>query len=85
MGSQLFADETKQRGYQLIVVTVEAPEQVEDLRKVMRGLVLKGQRRVHMKKEDDSRRRAIAAAICGSGSCSAGAGGVGVTRCGVSA
>lgn len=67
MVSQFFLDETKHRGYQLVVVAVEAPEEAEDLRKIMRGLVLKGQRRVHMKKEDDSRRRAIAAAICGAG------------------
>lgn len=33
----------------------------------MRGLVLKGQRRVHMKKESDQRKRAITAAICGAG------------------
>ena len=67
MVTQFFADETKQRGYQMVLVTAGGAEQVEELRKLMRGLVLKGQRRVHMKKEDDSRRRAIAAAICGSG------------------
>jgi hypothetical protein len=67
MTRQFFVDETKQRGYQMVLVAAGTAEQVDDLRKLMRGLVLKGQRRVHMKKENDSRRRAIAAAICGSG------------------
>lgn len=40
---------------------------VDDLRTLMRGLVLKGQRRVHMKKEGVARKHAVAAAICGAG------------------
>jgi len=36
-------------------------------RAVMRGLVLGGQRRVHLTKESDPRRRSIAAAICETG------------------
>lgn len=67
MSRHLYVDETKERGYQLVAVGIETPGQLEDLRKLMRGLVLHGQHRVHMKKEDDSRKRAIAAAICGAG------------------
>jgi hypothetical protein len=66
MTRNLYVYETNYRGYQLVEVFVDDAK-IEDLRKLMRGLVLKGQRRVHMKKENDSRRRAIAAAICGCG------------------
>lgn len=62
----LFVDETKHRDY-LLVASLHASGDLAELRKLMRGLVLKGQRRVHMKKESDPRRRAIAAAICGAG------------------
>ena len=65
-GTHVFVDESKQRNY-LLVASVHRAEDLDDLRKVMRGLVLKGQRRVHMAKESDARRRAIAAAICGAG------------------
>lgn len=65
-GTHVFVDESKQRNY-LLVASVHRAEDLDDVRKVMRGLVLKGQRRVHMAKESDARRRAIAAAICGAG------------------
>lgn len=42
-------------------------EELEPLRRVVRGLVLAGQRRVHMKDENDSRKRAIAAVIYDAG------------------
>lgn len=66
MSRHLFVDETKDRDY-LLVASVHASGDLEDLRKLMRGLVLKGQRRVHMKKESEPRKRAIADAICGAG------------------
>ena len=66
MSSHLFVDESKEHDY-LLVASVQVSGELDDLRKLMRGLVLRGQRRVHMKKESDPRRRAIAAAICGAG------------------
>lgn len=66
MSSHIFVDETKDRDY-LLVASIHVSGELDELRKLMRGLVLKGQRRVHMKKESDSRKRAIAAAICGAG------------------
>jgi hypothetical protein len=61
-----FIDETKQRSY-LMVASAHRGDELDELRKLIRGLVLKGQRRVHMAKESDPRRRAIAAALCGAG------------------
>ncbi len=66
MSSHVFVDESKEHDY-LLVASIHASGELDDLRKLMRGLVLRGQRRVHMKKESDPRRRAIAAAICGAG------------------
>jgi len=65
-GGQIFVDETKQRDY-LLVAGVVLPGDLAATRAVMRGLVLGGQRRVHMAKESDPRRRSIAAAICETG------------------
>ncbi len=62
-GDQIFVDETKQRDY-LLVAGVVLLGNPATTRAVMRGLVLGGQRRVHMAKEGDPRRRSIAAAIC---------------------
>jgi len=62
----VFVDETKHRGY-VLVASVAVSGELEALRRVVRGLVLPGQRRVHMKDENDSRKRAIAAAIVGVG------------------
>ncbi len=61
MSSHVFVDESKEHDY-LLVASIHASGELDDLRKLMRGLVLRGQRRVHMKKESDPRRRAIAAA-----------------------
>jgi len=66
VSSHVFVDESKEHDY-LLVASIHASGELDDLRKLMRGLVLRGQRRVHMKKESDPRRRAIAAAICGAG------------------
>ena len=46
------------------MVGVVLPGDLAATRAVMRGLVLGGQRRVHMTKESHPRRRSIAPAIC---------------------
>ena len=65
-GEQIFVDESKQRDY-LLVAGMVLPDDLATTRAVMRGLALGGQRRVHMAKESDPRRRSIAAAICETG------------------
>jgi hypothetical protein len=60
----IFVDETKERGY-ILVASVHAATDVEGLRKTLREkFILPGQSRIHMAKERDARRRAIADAIC---------------------
>jgi hypothetical protein len=66
VSGHVFVDESKDRDY-LLVASLHVSGELDELRKFTRGLVLPGQRRVHMKKENDSRKRAIAAAICGAG------------------
>jgi hypothetical protein len=56
----VYVDETKRAGYVIAAVTVTDPEPA---RKIVRGLVLPGQRRLHMKHEQPSRRRAIVSAL----------------------
>jgi len=58
----MFVDESTAKDYLLVAATLR-PTQLADARKVMRRLVLKGQHRVHMKTEGDSRRRLILAEI----------------------
>lgn len=62
MSGHVFVDETKSRGY-LLVAGVVLVGDLDPIRKVIRGLVLPCQRRLHMKDESDSRKRAIADAI----------------------
>ena len=66
MSGLVFVDETKHRGY-VLGLFVAVSEELEPLRRVVRGLILAGQRRMHMKDENDSRKRAIAAAIVAAG------------------
>jgi hypothetical protein len=66
VSAHVFVDETKQRGY-LLVAGVVVPGGLDPVRRVLRGLVLPGQRRLHMKDENDQRRRSIATAIAVSG------------------
>ena len=66
MSAHVFVDETKQRGY-LLVASVVVPSDPDSVRRMLRGLVLPGQRRLHMKDESDQRRRSIATAIAVSG------------------
>ena len=65
-GRHVFVDETKYRGY-VLVAAVVLPNDLDSLRKMVRGLVLPGQRRLHMKDESAPRKRSIAAAIATSG------------------
>jgi hypothetical protein len=62
----VFVDETKRRGY-LLVAGVVVPGDLDSVRRMLRGLLLPGQRRLHMKDENDQRRRSIATAIAVSG------------------
>jgi hypothetical protein len=66
VSSHVFVDETKHRGY-LLVASVVVPDDLNSVRRMLRGLVLPGQRRLHMKDENDQRRRSIATAIAVSG------------------
>ncbi|RBY76805.1 hypothetical protein DQ238_16200 [Geodermatophilus sp. TF02-6] len=62
----LFIDETKHRDY-LLVAAVVVPSNLVTTRRMVRELLLPGQRRLHMKDESDPRRRVIASAIADSG------------------
>jgi len=62
----VFLDETKRHGY-VVAAAAVPPGDLALLRSVVRGLVLSGQRRVHMKDERDPRRREIAAALVDAG------------------
>lgn len=66
MSGHIFVDETKHRSY-LLVAAVVLPADLEPMRRMVRALVLPGQRRVHMKKEGVSRKRRIADAVVASG------------------
>ena len=66
MSGHVYVDETKNRGY-LLVATVVTPRDLDPIRRTDRGLVLPGQRRLHMKNESDQRRRSIATSIVVSG------------------
>ncbi len=66
MNAHVFVDETKERDYLLVAVTVAVGD-LDPVRARMRGLTLPGQHRLHMKKESDPRKRAVAAAICRTG------------------
>lgn len=66
MRPHIFVDESKVGGYTLVAACVVPPE-LADARKLMRGLLLPGQRRLHFSDERDSRRRQILDTICASG------------------
>jgi len=66
VSSYIFVDETKRRGY-LLVASAVVPGDLDSTRRMLRGLVLPGQRRLHMKDESDSRERSIATAVAVSG------------------
>lgn len=62
-GAHVFVDESKARGY-IIAATVVPPERLHSSRKALRGLLLKGQDRLHFAKESDSYRRSILSSMC---------------------
>lgn len=66
MSGHVFVDETKHRGYLLVASVVPAAE-LDSVRKMLRGLILPGQRRLHMKDESNQRRRSIASVVAVSG------------------
>jgi hypothetical protein len=66
VSSQIYVDESKRRGY-LLVASAVVTGDLADIRKMLRGLVLPGQRRLHMKDESDARKRSIATTIAVSG------------------
>jgi hypothetical protein len=55
VSGHFFVDETKHRGY-LLVASAVPPGDLDPLRKLIRGLILPGQRRLHMKNENDQRK-----------------------------
>lgn len=56
----VYVDESKRAGYVLAAVTVTDPEAA---RRAVRGLILPGQRRLHMNHEQPRRRRAIVSVL----------------------
>jgi hypothetical protein len=62
MTTQIFVDETKERGYVVVAATVQS-SQVADCRKAIGGLILPGQRRVHLNRESNARRGKIMSTI----------------------
>lgn len=66
MNSRVFVEATKRRGYLIVAASVPSTE-LNAVRKMLRGLVLPDQRRLHMKNQKESRKRSIATAIAVSG------------------
>lgn len=66
MKPHIFVDESKVGGYTLVAACV-VPSDLADTRRLMRGLLLPGQRRLHFSDERDSRRRQILDTIHASG------------------
>lgn len=62
----IYIDETKQRSY-VLVASVHTAWDLRALRAVVGGLLLPGQRYLHMKNESEGRKRQIAAAIVDAG------------------
>jgi hypothetical protein len=62
----IYVDETKQRDY-LLVASVHVTTELAALRQLIRGLLLPGQRYLHMKDEKDGRKRTIAQALVDAG------------------
>lgn len=66
MTTHIYVDETKQHDY-LLVASVHLASDLTALRRVVRGLLLPGQRYLHMKDEKDGRKRTIAKAFVDAG------------------
>ena len=61
-GRRALVDESKAKDYLLVAVTVDGSEHLR-ARRVVQSLVLRGQSRLHMRKESETRRRTILAAL----------------------
>lgn len=66
MNGHVFVDETKNRNY-LMVAAVAVPADLTQLRQTVKGLLLPGQRRIHMATESVRRKKIIADTIAGTG------------------
>lgn len=64
MGMHYFIDETKAKGY-VVVVAMCPDASLPTARRTVGKLVLPGQRSIHMKQESPRRRRMISDAVCG--------------------
>jgi len=64
--TSLYVDESKNRAYLLVAAVVRDAEAAVT-RRMMRGFVLPGQRRLHFTKESDSRRRAVLSELVAAG------------------
>ena len=62
----IYVDETKRRDY-LLVASAHLSPDLNTHRSLVSGLLLPGQRYIHMKDEKDGRKRTIAAAMVASG------------------
>lgn len=63
-GKWAFVDECKAKKY-LLVATIVDPKEMPEIRKLLNGLRMKGQRRIHFATESDSRRKQILSALKG--------------------
>lgn len=63
MTTWVYVDESKYRGYLLATVSI-AGHDLPAARRLVNGLVLPGQHRLHMRKERPSRKKRIIAALC---------------------
>lgn len=59
---RIYVDETKQQGFVLVAGVVVASDQ-GDIRRTLRELTKPGQNRIHMRNENDARKRQIADAV----------------------
>lgn len=66
MSVHVFCDESKASGFRLAAVPVDSAD-LSDLRSVINGLRLRGQRRVHFSSERDRRRKQIVRALADAG------------------
>ncbi|GAA1742680.1 hypothetical protein [Aeromicrobium alkaliterrae] len=64
MSTHYFIDETKAKGYVVVIASCPS-ESLAAMRRVVSRLVLPGQRSIHMKNESPRRRRQIAGAFVG--------------------
>ncbi|OEV12978.1 hypothetical protein [Streptomyces nanshensis] len=62
MSAHIFLDESKAGGY-LVAAAVVLPRDLGPARTTLRGMVLRGQARLHFTKESDSRRRTLLSAM----------------------